>query len=316
MSRTLQRSLSFAVSVSAALLIGAKPAPAPKAFYPAVAYRYLGNAGQELRLADASGSAAVLLYRSSGYLSGFDLAPASKNEAVFIDSPSGAGSYRLMLQSWTQDSPGGALTAAPPRLLYQANTLLYPDYSPDGSKVAFDDWDGTGTLYSLRIVDVATGAVTTVASGVEGPAYLRWSSTGDALYYASQHPVTGASYTSAYTAYRQPVAGGPPEFQFERPNIERWDISRDGSDSLILNYSAPDTTGIPFAVWNRTSLTQVYPQLIGVAPHYACGNARLIYQSYSRSGVRGPVKVFTPPTSDEIYTRDNNVRDADWIPCG
>lgn len=149
-----------------------------------------------------------------------------------------------------------------------------------------------------------------VATGVYWAAYLRWSSTGENLYYA-------APGASGYTAYRQPVTGGPAVAMFEKPNIERWDILRDGRDGLILNYSAPDTgQTIPFATWDGTNLTQVYSQLIGVDPHYTCDNTKLIYRSYSSAGSRGPLKVFTPATgADVTYTRDQNVSSADWIPC-
>lgn len=312
------RQIAIAVlAAGAAVLVGAgKPAPAPTPFDPQVVYRYNASNYTDIRLGDGSGSAASLLYRSTNYIGGYDAAPASAKAVVFIEGTS-TPSNRLLLATWTQDSVTGAISVATPRVLYESRALLYPDFSPDGSKIAFDESNQDGT-YSLRVIDVATGSVTTVAIAPGGPAYLRWSSTGDALYYAIQHAVTGQTYTSAYAAYRQPTNGGSPIFMFEKPNIERWDISRDGTDSLILNYSAPETgQSIPFAVWNGTTLTQVYSQLIGYQPHFTCGNAKMIYQSYSKTGVRGPTKVYTPAsTSDVIYSRDNNVAAADWIPCG
>ncbi len=302
----------MSLTAAVVLLAAAKPAPAPTPFVPEVAYRYVSNSGQDLRLGNATGSAAVLLHRSTGYLSGFDLAPPSARSAALIES-TGLPSDRLVLRTWTQDAATGALTVAPARTLRESRSLFYPDFSPDGTKVSFVEWEGPAGLYSLQVIDIATGALRTVASGVLDPYYLRWSATGENLYYASEPPIGG----SAYTAYRQPVAGGTPAAMFSRPNIERWDISRDGNDSLILNYSSPETgQTIPFAIWDGASLSNVYPQLIGVAPHYACDNTRMIYLSYGKGGARGPLKVFTPATgADVVYSRDQSVVSADWMPC-
>ena len=290
------------------------PTPPPSSFVPAVVYRYLGNT-QDLRLANADGSAAILLHRSAGRLDSFDVAPGA---VTYIEQ---TDKYRLMLRTWTQAPNGGKVDLAEPLMLFESDTLFYPDFSPDGSKISFVDFDGTtpnnGDDIKLRVVDLVTGAASLVATASQ-PFYLRWSSRGDALYYASHHAVTGQTYTSAYTAYRQPISGEPKQELFTKPNIERWDVSRDGTDSLILNYSSPETgSSIPFAIWNGTGVNKVFPNLIGVEPHFACGNAKLLYLSYGKSGNRGPYKVYTLSTgADVIYTRDNNVRGIDWIPCG
>lgn len=312
MDRPRHIAVTLLAIVPALLIGGAKPAPAPTSFVPEVAYRYASNTAQDLRLGDATGSAAILLHRSTVHLSQFDLAPRSARAAVLIEL-TGLPSSRLVLRTWTQDPTTGVITVDPPRTLHEARTLLNPDFSPDGTQVAFGEWEGVG-LYSLRVVDVATGVVKTIATGVDGPAYLRWSSTGENLYYVVQNAGDGLEDI----AYRQPVAGGSPVAMFGRPNIERWDISRDASDSLILNYSPPETgQGIPFARWDGTTLTNVYPQLIGGEPHYACGNTRMIYLSFGKGGAVGPLKVFTPATgADVVYTRDQGARVADWIPCG
>lgn len=311
---TRRVAVTIAAAALALALGAAKPAPAPtpSPFIPEVAYRYVGNSGQDLRLSNAAGSAAVLLHRSTGYLSAFDLARPSARSAVLVES-TGLPSDRLVLRTWTQDAATGALTVAPAQTLYESRSLFYPDFSPDGTKVSFVEWEGPAGFYSLRVIDLATGALQTVASGVRDPYFLRWSSTGESLYYANPQPGSGA----ASVAYRQPVSGGTPIAMFSRPNIERWDISRDGSDSLILNYSSPETgQTIPFAIWDGASLSNVYPQLIGVAPHYACGNTRMIYLSYGKGGARGPLKVFTPASgTDVIYSRDQSVVSADWMPC-
>lgn len=306
---------------SAALLAGAlgvgaaKPAPSTAPFVPATAYIYLGNSASDVRLANENGTAAVLLHRSADSFPSFDVAPLSRRSAVIIEKP--GSTYRLILRTWTQEPNGGAITVAPPRTLVEGDGLFYPDFSPDGSKVAFAQWTGAGSAYNLMTLDLASGVASAVGVA-DQPFHLRWSATGDALYYASHRQVTGETYTSAYTAYRQPITGEPPQQLFEKPNIERWDILRDGTDGLILNYSAPDTgPTIPFAIWDGTSLAKVYPNLTGTYPHYTCQNTKLLYQSYSKTGNRGPYKVYTPATeSDVIYTRDNNVRLADWVPCG
>jgi dipeptidyl aminopeptidase/acylaminoacyl peptidase len=57
-----------------------------------------------------------------------------------------------------------------------------PAWSPDGTRIAF--WrDGGDEGQAIRVVDVASGAVTSVISGSpgEGPAQPRWAPAGDRL---------------------------------------------------------------------------------------------------------------------------------------
>jgi len=310
---------SFAIC-AAPLLIGAgKPSPTPtptqSSFIPEVIYRYTGSAGYDVRLGNAAGDAAVLLHRSSLPLYDLDMAPPSAKAAVVVERTV-AGTNRLVLRTWAQDPSTGAIDVAPARILYETNNIYYPDFSPDGTKISFMQWDGgfgPDARASIRIVDLASGTVEPFATGLIDPEYPVWSRNGDAFYYASVQQVNGVN---TWIATRHPTDGSSPTIMFQKAKISRWDISRDGTDKLILTISNSSEYTRSFSSWDGSSISSIYPQLIGSAAHYSCGNARMIYTSYTRGGKKGPLKVFTPSTgADVYYTKDQNADNADWQPC-
>lgn len=308
MARTRTALLSVLLLTGSVSAQAGKPAPPPPtSFVPEVIYRYNGNTSVDLRLSNAAGTAAILLHRAPS-LNSYDLAPPSQRTASFIEADS-TGS-RLMVRSWTVDG-SGAITVDPARTLLTAPGLSYTDFSPSGDLIAFSQQE-TGNFSSLKTIDVASGVVTTVATGVFGPFTLRWSSDGTSLYYNTKETINGVG---SYAAYRQPLTGGTPTFLFRAANIEPWDISRDGTDGLVFPYSQPGFTQIGMGFWNGSVITAL-PSITGTQPHYSCGNDRLIYRAYSKTGQAGYVTTRTFATgADTVFSRDQNIPHADFFPC-
>lgn len=311
--------LRFSVA-ALSLLIGstvsaAPPPPPPPSFTPEVIYRYNGSRAVDLRLANATGTAAVLLHRASS-LTGYDLAPASQRTAAFIDTS--ASLDRLIVRSWSYD-PAGAIVVGPPRVLQEAQNLLFADFSPLGDKIVFASYDGTGNLHSIKTVDLA-GVTTTVVSGIDGPTWLRWSFDGNSIYYMRQLTSAGVS---KWHAFRQPIAGGSPTELFSEPYLRPWDIYRNGSDGLVVGFQRIDSEPLKIGAWGGQAGTPVSEfgggrgALLGGNPHFSCGNDRLIFKSSVKSGKGYPVKVYDLRTDVEtIFSNDQNVPHADFIPCG
>ncbi len=141
---------------------------------------------------------------------------------------------------------------------------------------------------------------------------MRWSSDGASLYYVTGEQINGV-YTKA--VYRQPVTGGPPEFKFRENNIENMDILRDGTDGLIFQFNRPGWAYQGVGTWDGLSVESL-PFTNITAPHYSCGNDRLIYRS-SLNGRPGPIKIHKFATqTDVIFSKDQNIPYADFMPCG
>ena len=108
MRRTTRVVATLIGGVSAFLLGAAKPAnPPPAPFVPALAYKY---GSQDIRLANADGSQAVLLVRrpSGSQPLWLAIAPLSKRQVAYIDGTDGFV-REVRLVSWTQAANGGSL---------------------------------------------------------------------------------------------------------------------------------------------------------------------------------------------------------------
>lgn len=286
-----------------------RPAPSPTPFVPEVIYLYKASTYDDVRLSNAAGTAAVLIHRGKLVSGAHDLAPPSRQMATFVEIDSNNVRH-LKIRPWTTNASTGAITMGAVRTLDSSRSILFTDFSPTGDRVAYASSDGQA-VYNLKTVDVASGAVTTVALGVN-PSTLRWSSNGTFLYYVVQEQINGVS---SMAAYRQPISGAPREFMFREGNIEPWDISRDGTDGLIFPFSRPGWAYVTLGKWDSAFVTTL-PFINASQPHYVCGNGRLIYRS-SSNGNPGPTKIHTFATNtDVVFSKDQNIFLADFMPCG
>lgn len=307
MKRAHLVALVTTLSLGSVGVVVAAPRPKPPVapFVAEVIYPYKTSNYDDLRLSNAAGTAAVLLHRGTS-ISAYDLAPPSRQMAAFVDTDASFNKH-LQVRSWTVNAATGAITVGAPRPLDSARSMFLADFSPTGDRIAYASSPGGG-LYEIKIVDVATGSIITIAGGVS-PSTLRWSKNGDWLYYVERDSA------ESMAAYRQPVSGGQREVMFREANIEPWDISRGATDGLIFPYSRIGWNYVALGQWDGANVTSV-PSFSNVSrPHYSCGNDRLIYRS-SANGNPGPVKIYNFAAQTSVtFSRDQNIIHADFMPC-
>jgi hypothetical protein len=293
------------VGCAAPFLIGAKPAPAPQPFVPALAYKY---ASQEIRLSNADGSQAVLLARSpSGTQPLFlSIAPISKRQVAFIEGYGGtARSVRLV--SWTQQSLGGPLTVSiDPQPLFSlsgSDGLLLNDldYSPDGTKLAVLATDYQARA-ELRIFDIATRSqIGDTIAVSQSPSSLAWRPSDGAIL------LRGPAGLSSYK-------DGVHTALFSTSNqTNPFDTFNGSSSELMLPYKGDVPNG-PTYRWDGVTVTGGQPVLTkiidGLGWSISCDNARMIF---TEIGAKRTAYNLVLATGQKVFfSKDSNVQRMEY----
>lgn len=296
--------LLAALCASAALLTGAAkpaPTPTPSNFVPALAYRY--NA-QEIRLANATGSQAVLLVRMptstvNNPVQLFSIAPFGQRRVAFIDH-SLPGVRGLRFVTWTQSTPGGPLNVSLAPTQFHSTTLpsVYPstvDFSPDGSKLALieNDYDNRATV--LRFFDGATGAALgePIPLAFDGHVVVRWQADGLGVWLLSR---------TKFSSYRD----GVETSLFEDTTVPWFDPYNLAAPSIMLHkvvsgvgtlqrWDGALSGGAPLA-------TTV---VAGFQPSVSCDDARVIFQ---RGSPRAKTLLYNLQSNTEAtFSQDSGI---------
>jgi hypothetical protein len=273
MARTRRVAVALLATLPAMLLGGAKPAPQPSNFVPALSYRY---GGTDIRLANADGSQAALLVRlptSQGInapVQAHAIAPIGMGRVAFDDS-SVAGVHSLRFVTWSQPTPGGPLTVSPPLAPFfttTGNTLIASlDFSPDGTKVALVEGDtSTGAATTLHFFDGVSGAAlgdpVTLADGSYD---LKWQADGNGVWLRNN---------TTFSQYRDGVLTA-----VFNARSGSFDPLNGASSSLVMHVSV---NGYPTQqLWSGgvTDGAPVTSFLVdGMNASVACDNRRLILQ--------------------------------------
>jgi len=113
------------------------------------------------------------------------------------------------------------------------------EWSPDGSRVAYTEFDGLENEYSISILDVATAQSTALASGEGVAGSPSWSPDGSTVAYNVQDVLATASSVFLLAA----AEGGTPVRVKAGEGVLYYDPewSPDGSTLLVAGQSETDT---------------------------------------------------------------------------
>ena len=295
--------LAALCATTALLTGGAKPAPTPTSFTPALSYRYNGT---DIRLANANGSAAVLLVRLpiaqglTASVTQLAMAPLSLRQVAFVDLSSGV-SESVRIVSWTQTTPGGPLTVTlDPTPLFTipgspAAKITSLDYSPDGSKLAVvSNVDGQNN--EVRVFDVASR--TQIGDAIPLVQYghvVRWRAFDDSLLLRGS---TGVWM----------LKDGVQTKLFADPQGLPFDTFNGASAEAVFRFH--DARGNTIQRWDGVTVNvgqAAFVQLVpnGIDPSISCDNGRMIY---TRLGSRTTISIRTLASGGEQeFSRDRGI---------
>jgi Tol biopolymer transport system component len=130
-----------------------------------------------------------------------------------------------------RDAPAEPFTLPP--------AVLGIEWSPDGSRVAYTEFDGVANEYSISVLDVATGNSTALTSGEGVTGVPSWLPDGATIAYNVQDVL--ATVSSIYLL--DATAGGTPERVDAREDLLYFDPvwSPEGSTLLVAGQSETDT---------------------------------------------------------------------------
>lgn len=277
----------------ASTLIGAKPPSG--SVNPQVAYVILTGPGFELRVSDENGTNLTTIYKSAAPIR-FDLGPRSQHRIVMTD-----GSRTLKLL--TYDVTGsGAFTNIQIRDLYTSTKFLNgPDFSPDGSKIAF------GAEETLKVYDLGTDTVTdwTTTSYVWDPS---WYKGGAAIAFIE--PTNGGPSANLYEIT---AAGATPTLLTTQRNIDMVDSARTNPDALVLSYNDASGNAL-IGLWANGSFSQ--PNLTNRSVAFkgtlSCDDTKLTYGAPGSNGQT--VWYIRENGLDRLYTKTPRVNWTQFWP--
>jgi Tol biopolymer transport system component/imidazolonepropionase-like amidohydrolase len=120
--------------------------------------------------------------------------------------------------AWSSDREGDQLalwvrdlrTGTDRRLTRTAHSAMGASWSPDGARIAFLEVDGVWRRANVSVVEVATGAVTTVYGSSFGPGSPTWSADGKRVVIAALMPYSARFREGTNQILSIPATGGAP----------------------------------------------------------------------------------------------------------
>jgi hypothetical protein len=270
-----------ALSLSTAAFAGKTATPNPQ-----IAYLALSGQSSKLYVANEDGSNLATLY-SSATAFRFDLAPRSQHQIAIIDS-STSSTLKLLTYAPTTS---GSFVATGVQTLAPARRGGFPDFSPDGTKIAYPCNPNNVDSEQLCVYDLTTS--TSTVWGTDSFYWdLAWFRGGASIAYSTSdsdgfdrlHEITGP--------------GATPTAIFATKGDLYLDAARTNPDALVLNYNdagsavtglwqAP-TAGDPLGHFINANMTN---STFSFYSELNCNDTKVVYL--------GP-----PNTSSNWYIRD------------
>jgi hypothetical protein len=300
------------LGIASAAVAASKP-PTAASFEPEFAYSYASASYVDLRLANRAGTAAVLVNRSTSGGT-FDVSPPvadQPNRIVY------GADRNLWYRIWTKEA-GQPISIGAPILIMSGGFSESPDVSPDGRRVVFltNVYEPLG---GIALYDF------TAPSGAENPRSVlngyavysvRWSPSGDALYFLG---TLGGTGSSKIWRLDMTTPGSSPAEYFSTPGQPfNLDVSRPQTDSskdlLVFDEYGG---GMNFVHLAGAYVTR--EENWGTSAHFNCSNTQIVHRLYGSGRGDRLVKITTLANGvSEIWSKDGNIRNLDWVtrsPC-
>ena len=156
----------------------------------------------------------------------YDPAWSPTGDVIAVGGGGGSGSPPLQIPSiFLADANTGAI-----QTLYTGvagSLVLYSSWSSDGTRLAVVERDGSSGLYSIKIVERATGNVlNTLITGVfSGITHIDWAHGVDKLAITASSPATIYTVEIVSQAVTQTVAGNAPAWSPDNTKLVFADTS-------------------------------------------------------------------------------------------
>lgn len=260
-----------------ATLLAVGDASAAEAGGPEIAYVKAAGSSHELYLVNSDGSSLTRLYTGARKtsLSTLDLKPGG-NELAFMEG------LRVKIQKFHDNGQANGVASAIPSL--PCNITQSPDYHPSGDgKLVFIAACGFGnfSVMTYKSGDAAPATLFTVSASNR----IRWSRTGDYLYYDEAVSPTSAEMR---LKRRNVATGAVTDFGTIR-DLNTFDVTRTGDRLAFGSPLAPkllDFTTMSDASQatalcegNDIHFSPADTQIVHLTPHSAKGDYILIKSS-------------------------------------
>ena len=191
-----------------------------------------------------------------------------------------------LLNLWIRD----VATGEDRQLTRLRTSAMSPAWSPDGSRIAFLDVDGIWRRASVSVVDVATGAVTTIHPSSFGPGAPAWSPDGRLVAIAALAPYSSRFREGTNRVLIIPANGGDDEPTWTTPGTHfsldsrvgagpAW--SPDGSRMAVINDGV--LTVLPVSPAGEiTGAGRRLTTEMAHAPSWTADARKVLYQSMDR----------------------------------
>jgi WD40 repeat protein len=288
-------------------------------FVPEILYQYAGNQGPDLRLSNETGTASMLVARSS-YSMEFDLAPRTANGAQFAYTLCDSLGYNCAayVNSWSYDPAGQVKLGTARQVLQVRGSINGIDFSPDGQHVAVVA--GGYGVNGLWVYDTATGVMTRVRDQ-DRWWRVRWSSDGRSILGmgGDTRPLQIMNIATFDPATRvtTPIVPGSVLSGPHMKGGDTFDVSRPSAapQQILLDWQEQYTQ--PTYVWSYVGegSSAIGTRLtLGDKASFNCDNSRFIFRHPAGRFVETRIAT-ADGSSTYLWSSDRNIRLYDWMNC-